>query len=191
MQEQKIEAQPRSRLTRQESAAWGGSLLLGVLWTIVGVLCLGATGIASVAAVYYVGALLAIGGLISLIAGFRGGGAGAVVLGILSLVVGVLMFMNPGEGLVALTLLLIGYFFIAGLFRVVTSVADRYPGWGMEFVSGLCAIAIGVIAVRSWPVTNFWLLGTLVGAELIVRGVFMMAGAISARRLIRDVRTAA
>ena len=28
----------RNRLNRQESAAWGGTVLLGVLWLVVGVL---------------------------------------------------------------------------------------------------------------------------------------------------------
>jgi uncharacterized membrane protein HdeD (DUF308 family) len=191
MEEQKIEARRPGRLSRSESGAWGGTLAIGVLWTIAGVLCLAATQVASVAAVYWVGALLAIGGLFSLIWAFRGAGGGAAVLGILSLVVGVLLFVYPGAGLASLTVLLIGYFFIAGLFRVVTSLMDRYPGWGFDCVSGVCAIVIGVIAVRSWPVSTFWLLGTLVGAELIVRGIFMMAGAISARRVMRDIRAPA
>jgi uncharacterized membrane protein HdeD (DUF308 family) len=191
MEGQKVETRRAGRLSRPESAAWGGSFVLGLLWAIVGVLCLGATAAASAAAVYWVGALLAIGGVLSIVWAFRGAGGGAAILGILSLVVGVLLFIYPGAGLVSLTMLLIGYFFIAGLFRVVTSLMDRYPGWGFEFVSGLCAIAIGVIAVRSWPVSNFWLLGTLIGAELLVRGIFMMAGAFSARRVMRDIRTPA
>jgi uncharacterized membrane protein HdeD (DUF308 family) len=190
MDEQRIEARRPRQLGRSDSAAWGGSLLLGVLWTIAGVLCLGATGFASVAAIFWVGALLAIGGAVSLVAGFRGHSAGAVILGILSLVVGVLTFIHPGAGLLSLTLLLIGYFFIGGLFRVATALIDRDHGWGFECISGLCAIAIGVVAARSWPVSSFWLLGTLVGVELLLRGIFMMSAAMSARRVMRQLRTA-
>jgi uncharacterized membrane protein HdeD (DUF308 family) len=189
MEGQKLETRRPGRLSRAESEAWGGSFALGALWTIAGVLCFAAIGAASAAAVYWVGALLAIGGVLSIIWAFRGAGGGAAILGILSLVVGVLLFIYPGAGLVSLTMLLIGYFFIAGLYRVFTSLIDRYPGWGFECISGLCAIAIGVIAVRSWPVSSFWLLGTLIGAELVVRGIFMMAGAVSARRVMRDIRT--
>jgi uncharacterized membrane protein HdeD (DUF308 family) len=177
----------RNRLNRQESAAWGGTVLLGVLWLVVGVLCIGATGIASLAAVYYVGALMAISGLMGIIFGFRGGriGGGAVVLGILSLVVGVLLFIHPEAGLSALTLVLIGYFWIAGFYKVVTSLVDRYENWGWDFAYGLCAILLGFIAVRSWPLTRFFLLGTLVGVELIIRGVEMMAVGFSGRRALR------
>jgi len=80
-------------------------------------------------------------------------------LGILSLVVGVLLFIHPGTGLVSLTLLLIGYFWFAGLFRTVTSLFERYEGWGFDFAYGLCAIAVGAIAARAWPISSFWLLG--------------------------------
>ncbi len=175
------------RLSRRESGAWGGTMVLGALWCIAGVLCLAATGLASVAAVYYVGALLAIAGIMGIAYSFRSGGAGAV-LGVLSLVIGVLLFVHPGTGLAGLTLLLIGYFGITGLYEVVTSVADRYPGWGMDFAAGLCAIALGAIAVRSWPGSAFWLLGTLIGVELVLRGVFTMAAAVTVRRTVRSLR---
>lgn len=191
MEEQTIEAGRGSGSSRPERAAWGGTLVLGLLWVALGAFCLVATGAASLAAVYYVGALMALGGLLSLGFGFRGAGAAPVVLGILSLVVGALMFVHPGTGLASLTLLLIGYFWIAGLFKVVTSLLDRYEGWGYDFAQGLSSIAIGAIAARSWPISAFWLLGVLVASELIARGVFMIAGAMSARHVMHALRSPA
>jgi uncharacterized membrane protein HdeD (DUF308 family) len=187
MEEQRLRIQKPDHLSRAESAAWGGTFVLGALWFVAGVLCLGATAYASVAAVYYVGVLMAIAGLFGIVWGFRGAGGGALILGLLSLVVGVLLFIRPGVGLASITLLLIGYFFIAGLFRVVTSLMDRYENWGVDFAYGLCAIALGVIAARAWPVSAFWLLGMLVGVELLARGVSLMAAALSARRLMHGI----
>ena len=187
MDEQEIRSSDRRRLSRSESAAWGGTVLLGFLWVVVGVLAIGATSVASIAAVFYVGALMVIAGLIGIIFGFRGGrvGGGAAVLGVLSLVVGVMLFIHPEAGLSALTLLLIGYFWIAGLYRVVTSLVDRYENWGWDFLYGICAIILGFIAVRSWPLSRFFLLGTLVGVELILRGVEMMGIGFTGRRALR------
>ena len=190
MEEQSVDTRKQSHLSRSESAGWGGAFLLGILWTILGVMCVGATAFASLAAVFYVGALLAIAGVLGIAFGFRGGGAGVVLLGVMSLVVGVLLYIHPGPGMMALTLLLIGYFLVAGTFRAITSLFDRYEGWGWDFTYGLCAIAIGVIAARAWPLSTFWLLGTLVGAELLVRGLSMMAAAVSARHAVRTLRTA-
>ena len=188
MEEQTFETRRPGRLSRPESAAWGGAFFLGLLWCFLGVLCVAATGLASLAAVYYVGALLALAGLMGIVFAFRGGGAGVVILGVLSLVVGILLFIHPGEGMAALTLLLIGYFLIAGIFRAATSIIDRYDNWGWDFAYGLSAIGIGIIAARAWPLSTFWLLGMLVGAELITRGVAVMAAAVTARRGLRTLR---
>jgi uncharacterized membrane protein HdeD (DUF308 family) len=185
MDEQTMQTQRRGRLSRLESGVSGGGFLLGLLWTIAGVLCVGATGLASLAAVYYVGAILALSGVLGIAFGFRGGGAGVLILGVLSLVVGALLFIHPGEGMLSLTLLAIGYFMIAGIFRIATSIADRYEGWGWDFAYGASAIAIAIIAARAWPLSTFWLLGMLLGAELIARGVAVMATAITARHAMR------
>ena len=187
MDEQTIDTRRAGGLSRRESAAWGGGFLLGLLWTIVGVLCIGATAFASLAAVFYVGAMLAVAGVLGIVFGFRGGGASVVLLGVLSLVVGVLLFIHPGEGMAALTLLVIGSFLIAGVFRIITSLADRYQGWGWDFAYGASAIAIALIAARAWPLSTFWLLGILLGTELIARGVAMMAGAVTARQAVHTL----
>jgi len=86
--------------------------------------------------------------------------------------------------LVSLTLLLIGYFWFAGLFRTVTSLFERYEGWGFDFAYGLCAIAVGANRGAGLANLELLLLGLLVSAELIVRGAMMMATAVSARRVI-------
>jgi len=190
MEPQAIETRKQGKLSRSESAGWGGAFLLGILWTVLGVLCVGSTALASLAAVFYVGALLAIAGVLGIGFGFRGGGASVVLLGVMSLVVGILLYIHPGSGMMALTLLLIGYFLVAGTFRAITSLIDRYEGWGWDFTYGLCAIAIGIIAARAWPVSTFWLLGILVGAELITRGLALMAGAVTTRHAARTLRTA-
>src|SRR5262245_23749806 len=151
MDEQTIDTRRSGRLSRGESAAWGGGFLLGLLWTILGVLCIGATAFASLAAVFYVGAMLAVAGVFGIAFGFRGGGTGIVLLSISSLVVGALLFIHPGQGMSALTFLAIGYFMVVGMFRVITSLADRYEGWGWDFAHGASSIAIALIAARAWP----------------------------------------
>src|SRR5262249_38293826 len=144
-------------------------------------------------AMRYVGVLLAIGGLVALISSFRGTGTGAIVLGFLSLFTGVRLLYHPSGGLVSLSWLPIGYLFVAGVFEVVASLAQRYRGWGADCISGLCAIALGLIALaaRSRSGSHFWLPGALIGAELVIRGVLKMAAAASGRRLMRELRTPA
>lgn len=188
MDEPTMDTRRHGRLSRFESSGTGGLFVLGLLWSIGGVLCIGATGLASLAAVYYVGGLLALAGVLGISFGFRRGSAPVTMMGVLSLVIGVLMFIHPGNGLAGLTLLVIGYFLTAGVLRVVTSLADRYEGWGWDLAYGASAIAIAMVAARSWPISSFWLLGVLVGAELISRGVTLMAAALTARHAIHALR---
>jgi uncharacterized membrane protein HdeD (DUF308 family) len=175
------ETEKPERLARPESAAWGGTFTLGLLWTIAGVSANVATGFATLAAIYYVGALLVVAGGLGLWYGLRGAGAGLITLSVLSLVLGGLLLAHPGRGMGPLSLLAIGYFLMVGLFRAVTSVMDRQESWAWDFAYGVCAIGIALIAARAWPLSSFWLLGVLVGVELIVRGLDVMMGAVGAR----------
>ena len=60
---------------------------------------------------------------------------------------------------------------------------DRYPRWGFDFAYGLISIALGFYVASSWPISSFWVLGTVVAAEIIVRGMTL----ISASWVIRDI----
>jgi uncharacterized membrane protein HdeD (DUF308 family) len=107
--------------------------------------------------------------------------------GILSIVVGAMVLARPGAGLVAMTLLLAGYFFASGLFRGITSLVDRYAGWGWDFFYGLVSVVLGIIISAQMPTSSLWALGVVVGVEIFVRGLSIMAGALTLRGAMRQV----
>lgn len=177
---------------RAASAAWGPPFVLGLLMAILGLVALGASFITSLVSVILFGALLAGTGIAEIVSAFRVRKAGGpfwlyLLNGVLSTVVGIFVLMNPAAGLGALTLLLAGYFFASGLFHVVTSLMDRYPRWGWDFAYGAISIALGVIVMAQWPISAVWLVGTLVGISILMRGIALMAGSLEARRAIRGV----
>ena len=90
---------------------------------------------------------------------------------------------RAGAGLATITLLLAGYFIANGLFRCVTSVADRYFHWGWDFALGAISIFLGVIVIGQWPVSALWVVGTLVGVEIFFRGLGLMVAGLDIRRL--------
>jgi uncharacterized membrane protein HdeD (DUF308 family) len=172
---------------RLGSGIWGGLFVSGLLVSAVGVVALLSSAIAGVASAIFVGALLAVAGVIELVFAFRVHRDERALLllgGVASLVVGVIFLIRPGAGLAALTLLVTGYFFVSGIHRLVTSIADRYPQWGWDFFYGLVAIALGVIVIAEWPLSALWLVGTLVGVELIFRGAAMMGAGLSLRYVL-------
>jgi uncharacterized membrane protein HdeD (DUF308 family) len=170
------------------SSIWGGAFVSGLLISILGLMAFWTPVVSGVASAVVIGVLLAIAGAVELVGAFRNRREHSVVLpvlsGILSLVVGALFVIRPLVGVAAIALLVAAYFFATGLFRGVTSIADRYPRWGWDFAYGLIAVAAGAIVLLAWPLTSLLIVGMLVGIELLSRGVALMAISWKVRSLI-------
>jgi uncharacterized membrane protein HdeD (DUF308 family) len=90
---------------------------------------------------------------------------------VLSVIVGVLFVRQPGEGLLAITLLLIVFFMVEGISKLVFALTIRpFPNWGWVLASGVIGILLSLFLWASLPVTAIWLLGVLVGIHLICEG---------------------
>ena len=89
----------------------------------------------------------------------------------LFVIVGVLFLRNPGESLVTLTLLLIVLFLVEGISKVIFALTIRpLPNWGWVLGSGIIGILLAFYLWASIPVTAVWLIGVLLGIELICEG---------------------
>jgi uncharacterized membrane protein HdeD (DUF308 family) len=87
------------------------------------------------------------------------------------LLIGVLFLRDPAQGLVTITLLLIVFFKIEGISKVVFALTIRpFPHWGWVLASGLVGIVLSLILWASLPVTAVWLIGFLLGIQLISVG---------------------
>lgn len=175
---------------REASAMWGGGFVLGLLVMALGVLALLTALWTGLASIVFLGVLLAISGVVQIghslgrdRTGARAPGS-QLLGGILAAVMGLLIAGRPAVGLVAVALLLAGYFFASGLFRTISSIADRYPQWGWDFAYGISAILLGIVLLTSLPTSAAWLVGTLVGMEIIFRGASLMAGSLALRRVL-------
>ena len=90
---------------------------------------------------------------------------------VLSVIVGVLLIRHRGEGMLALTLLLLVYFMVEGISKVIFALTIRpFPNWGWVLASGVVGILVALYLWASLPVTAFWLLGVLLGIQLICEG---------------------
>jgi uncharacterized membrane protein HdeD (DUF308 family) len=91
---------------------------------------------------------------------------------VLSVIVGLLFLRHPGEGLLTLTLLLIVFFMVEGISKIIFALTIRpFPNWGWVLVSGVIGILLSFYLWASLPVTAIWLLGVLLGIQLICEGV--------------------
>jgi uncharacterized membrane protein HdeD (DUF308 family) len=89
----------------------------------------------------------------------------------LAMLIGLLFLREPGQELLTITLLLIVFFMIEGISKVVFALTIRpFPNWGWVLASGLVGIVLSLILWASLPVSAVWLIGLLLGIELISVG---------------------
>jgi uncharacterized membrane protein HdeD (DUF308 family) len=176
--------------SRPLASLWGGPLVMGLILALLGAVALGAVVLTSVLSVLFYGSMLVVAGAVEIVHAFRIRKTGSFWMfllgGVLSIVVGAMMMARPGAGLLAMTLLLAGYFFASGLFRGITSVVGRYEGWGWELAYGIVSVGLGAIIFGQFPVSSLWALGIVVGVEILSRGISLLAAAIAVRGVLRQ-----
>jgi len=116
-------------------------LVQGGLMILAGILALVYPAISSVAVVFFIGWLLIFSGIfqgISLIGARHVPHFWLQLISVaLFIVVGALFLRNPGESLLTLTLLLIVFFLIEGISKVIFALTIRpFPNWGWVLLSG-------------------------------------------------------
>lgn len=150
-------------------------MIQGVLMMVAGLVALLFPLVSSVAVILLLGWLLIISGIlqgISLI------GASNVphfwlqlISVVLSIVIGLMFLNDPGGGLVALTLLLVVFFIVGGMARIVFALTIRpLSDWGWVLASGIIGVLLGIYLFASLPITAAWILGLLFGIQLLSEG---------------------
>jgi uncharacterized membrane protein HdeD (DUF308 family) len=96
----------------------------------------------------------------------------ALISSVLAVVVGFLMLDNTLATMVVISILLIVFFMVEGISKIVFALTIRpLQGWFWVLASGILAIVLAVILWNSMPVTAGWLIGLLLGVNLITEGM--------------------
>jgi uncharacterized membrane protein HdeD (DUF308 family) len=168
------------------SRNWGWLLAVGILMIIMGVFAIGAPVVATVAVQIMLGWILVIGGIAEGIHAFMAQGWRGFLLELLSailyLVVGIVLLVNPIEGALALTIVLAAFLVVEGIFKIVMAMRVRdHGGWGWLLASGIVSLTLGVLIWAQWPVSGLWVIGLLVGVQLLFTGWALIMLALAAR----------
>jgi uncharacterized membrane protein HdeD (DUF308 family) len=155
--------------------SWGWFLALGILLIALGILAIVVPYIPGLAIVLMLAIVIAASGVGHLINAFRSRKWKDIVfnvlVGILYVLAGLILFSRPGIGLAGLTLLVAMLLILEGV--LVLTLAFRLPkksGRGWTFVSGIIAILLGIFIGVQWPVSALWLIGTIIGINMIIKG---------------------
>jgi uncharacterized membrane protein HdeD (DUF308 family) len=155
---------------------WAAITAFGVLLVVLGAAAIAFSLIATIVTVTLNGVLFLIAGGAEIGVGMHSRGWGRfflwVIGGLLYIAVGVLCIVNPILASAGLTLLLGAGLVAAGLARAF--LASELPAdqpRALVFLAAAVTILIGLIIVSRWPLDSVYVLGTLLGVDLLFHGV--------------------
>ena len=155
---------------------WAAITAFGVLLVVLGFAALFFSLIATIVTVTLNGVLFLIAGAAEVGIGMHSRTWGRfflwVIGGLLYIAIGLLCIVNPILASVALTLVLGAALIAAGLVRAF--LAFQLPAdqpRALVFLAAAVTILLGLIIVSHWPLDSIYVLGTLLGVDLLFHGV--------------------
>ena len=168
-------------------ASWLWFVILGAVLTILGLLAINYSVLATLTTALVFGYLLVAAGVFYILGAFftRGWGGFFISLlaGVLHLAVGVIILERPEEAVLIYTLLLAAFFFVDGLFRIAAALTGRFRHWGWLLLNGIVTLALGVMIWRQWPLSGLYVVGLFLGINLVISGVTFINLGLHARKL--------
>lgn len=92
-------------------------------------------------------------------------------IGVLQTGIGYFLIANPTEGAMTLTMMLTVFFALEGIIKIYMAFMMRpLARWTWVFFSGVMALVLAIIVWAGWPGTALWVLGLLLGINMIFLG---------------------
>lgn len=153
---------------------------IAILVIVMGLVAIVFPLFAAVASTLIFGWIFVLAGIAQIAYAFQSKGSGQIawklILGSLYLLSGIFVMVNPIEGVLAFTLVLGITIFVQGIIQVSMAFQMRRisPNWVWMLASGMVGIVFGIFVWSSFPSSAAWLIGTLVGVNLLFDGVWML-----------------
>jgi uncharacterized membrane protein HdeD (DUF308 family) len=154
--------------------SWWLYLLLGIALVIGGIVVLGDINVASLFSSLVISWAILIVGIFQVVHAFSSTGWKGFVLdlliGILYIAAGYLLLANPLGAMIKLTLVLGIIWLVSGFFRIILAgLLWHQAGW-LLLLSGIIGVLAGGIIISEWPQSGLWVLGLVLGVDLLFHG---------------------
>lgn len=158
----------------QLKANWGWFMAMGIIAVVAGFAALTITEFSTLISVVTIGVLVAIVGIVEVVLGFRARGWGQAIYweisGIFYVAAGIFAWAEPVEASVVLTLLLGAGLLATGIVRTVSGFRHHDRLRGPLILSGIVTGSLGLVIVTGWPSNSLFVIGLLLGIELVFTG---------------------
>jgi uncharacterized membrane protein HdeD (DUF308 family) len=157
-------------------AKWGAIVAFGLLLLLLGLAATAFALEATIATVTLNGVFFLVAGAAEIAIGMQAQGWSRfflwVIGGVLYLVIGIICILNPLLASTIMTLMLGAGLIAAAIVRIY--LAFQLPAGAPRFMvilAGAVTGLLGLIIVAHWPADSLFVLGTLLGIDLIFHGV--------------------
>lgn len=173
--------------------SWPWILARGIFAVIFGVLALVWPDVTLVAIALMIGFWLLLDGVGLIFNAIAASGASGgerllfALLGVLSVVAGIIAFVNPFTTLGALAILIAVWFIVSGIGQIATAIRIRkaVTGEWLLVISGILAIIAGAITF-SVPGVALATGAIIIGVVAVIYGISLVVAAVRLRKLVRD-----
>ncbi|KUR74711.1 HdeD family acid-resistance protein [Novosphingobium sp. FSW06-99] len=178
----------RDRIGARLAERWKLMLCEGLLLEFFGVLAFTMPLLGTLAVDILVGWLLCAGGLVRVVsllhARHAPGYWWSLSAGVLAIVVGALLLVNPLRGALTLTTLLAALFFVEGLSAILAGLDFRHHArnWGWLLFRGIIDLGLVFLIWNGWPGTAAWAIGVIAGVNLFFMGLTIVMLAFAVRK---------
>ncbi|NLE36988.1 MAG: HdeD family acid-resistance protein [Pirellulaceae bacterium] len=165
---------------------WGWFMVLGIGLVVLGALAMVLPGLATFGVAITLGWLLVVGGALHGVHAFYvRNWSGFLLQGVMAfmyLMIGFLVLANPVESVFLLTLIVAVFFLFEGAMKVFLSFQVRpAQNWAWLLVSGILAFVLSGIILAGWPGDSIWVIGLLVGINILFSGCATIMLAMGAK----------
>lgn len=160
----------------QMRTKWPWFVAIGFVLIALAALAFGNLILATTVTMFYLGAMMVVGGAASILHSFQirgwSGFDAWFLSGLLYAVSGLFVLSNPLLAAATLTLLFAIALIVSGVMRLWSGFQLRFHAGRMWMIaSGLITLLTGLVFILGWPVNSLFLLGMLLALDLAFQGV--------------------
>jgi uncharacterized membrane protein HdeD (DUF308 family) len=185
-----VAAEPRDVLT-DLSRSWLLILVFGIVTLAAGLGTVAWPDRTILVVAVLIGIQLLVSGIVRLVAAFtveqEGHRVWDVLVGLASVVVGILCLKDAFQTIAALALIVGIMWVIQGIAEFFAGVAGATRHRGLTILMGILGFVAGVV-VLTYPISSVLALAWLLGVWLTIYGVMQIAAALAVRRLMAPLR---
>ena len=164
----------------------------GIILVLLGALAILLPLFATITITIILGWIFFVSGIVGLITTFGArkapGFSWSLLSALIAIAVSIVLLVEPIAGALSLTLVLIFFFVAEGIASMMYALEHRRElsgRWEWMLISGIIDLILAGIIFAGFPGSAAWALGLLVGVNMILGGVALVAIAVHARSAAR------